>query len=114
MTEPIADGRDFADTLRDVRTWYNHDRSHDHLLGRTPAEVWAVIDVFAPYARPERGIQCRSQADERAGEEQRAEQVLSVQMVDTPAWNEREEHKEEVEPEESRSEASRKQSAMRR
>lgn len=56
----------------------------------------------------------RSQADERASEQQRAEQVLSVQMVDTSTWNEREEHKEEVEPEESRSEASRKQSAMRR
>ena len=56
----------------------------------------------------------RSQADESAGEERRAEQVLSVQMADTSAWNEREEHKEEVEPEESRSEASRKQSAMRR
>ena len=47
----------------------------------------------------------RSQADESAGEEQRAEQVLSVQMADTSAWNEREEHKEEVEPEESLSEA---------
>ncbi len=55
--EPIADGRDLADTLRDVRTWYNHDRPHDHLLDRTPAKVWAGIDVFALYARPERGIQ---------------------------------------------------------
>lgn len=45
-TEPIGDGRDFTDALRDVRTWYNHDRPHDHLQGRTPAEVWAGIDVF--------------------------------------------------------------------
>lgn len=56
-TEPIADERDVTDVLRDVRTWYNHDRPHDHLLDRTPAEVWAGIDVFALYARPERGIQ---------------------------------------------------------
>jgi putative transposase len=45
-TEPIGDGRDFTDALRDVRTWYNHDRPHDHLRGRTPAEVWAGDDVF--------------------------------------------------------------------
>ncbi len=45
-TEPIGDGRDFTDALRDVRTWYNHDRPHDHLQGRTPAEVWAGGDVF--------------------------------------------------------------------
>ncbi len=50
-TEPIGDGRDFTDALRDVRTWYNHDRPHDHLQGRTPAEVWARIDVFAPHSR---------------------------------------------------------------
>jgi transposase InsO family protein len=48
--EPIADGRDFTDALRDVCIWYNHDRPHDHLQGRTPAEFWAGIDVYT--ARP--------------------------------------------------------------
>jgi transposase InsO family protein len=46
-TEPIMNSEHFALTLREIRTWYNHERPHDHLQGRTPAEVWAVIDVFA-------------------------------------------------------------------
>jgi transposase InsO family protein len=33
--------------LQEILTWYNHERPHDHLQGRTPAEVWAGIDVFA-------------------------------------------------------------------
>jgi transposase InsO family protein len=45
--EPVTDGNELAATLQDIRTWYNHDRPHDHLQGRTPAEVWAGIDVFA-------------------------------------------------------------------
>ncbi len=44
--EPIADGNEFAVALQQIRTWYNHDRPHDHLQGRTPGEVWAGIDVF--------------------------------------------------------------------
>ena len=55
-TEPIADERDFTGALRDIRGWYNHDQPHDHLRGRTPPEVWAGIDVFAPQARTERSI----------------------------------------------------------
>jgi putative transposase len=47
-TESIADGNDVSTALRHIRTWYNHDRPHDHLQGRTPAEVWAGVDVFAP------------------------------------------------------------------
>ncbi|MBX3324919.1 MAG: transposase [Nitrospira sp.] len=43
--EAITDGHDFAVALQQVRTWYNHDRPHDHLQGRTPAEVWAGITV---------------------------------------------------------------------
>lgn len=43
----IADEKDLTHALRDVRQWYNHARPHDHLRGRTPAEVWARIDVFA-------------------------------------------------------------------
>ena len=46
-TEPIVDSDHFMRTLQEVRTWYNHTRPHDHLQGRTPAEVWAGIDVFA-------------------------------------------------------------------
>ena len=45
--ESIADERELTRTLREIRTWYNHERPHDHLQGRTPAEVWARIDVFA-------------------------------------------------------------------
>jgi transposase InsO family protein len=45
--EAIADERDLTTALQGIRTWYNHDRPHDHLHGRTPAEVWAGIDVFA-------------------------------------------------------------------
>lgn len=39
-TSPVADVHEFATALCDIRTWYNHDRPHDHLQGRTPAEVW--------------------------------------------------------------------------
>ena len=35
-----------ANTVREIRPWYNHDRPHDHLQGRTLGEVWAGIDVF--------------------------------------------------------------------
>ncbi|MEW8008578.1 MAG: integrase core domain-containing protein [Candidatus Thiodiazotropha endolucinida] len=28
------------------RVWYNHVRPHQHLNGRTPAEVWAGIDCY--------------------------------------------------------------------
>ncbi len=45
-TEPISGSKEFAEALQQVRTWYNHDRPHDHLQGRTPGEVWAGIDVF--------------------------------------------------------------------
>ena len=46
-TEPMMNSEHFALTLQEIRTWYNHERPHDHLQGRTPAEVWAGIDVFA-------------------------------------------------------------------
>ena len=45
--EPVVDERELTRTLRKIRTWYNHERPHDHLQGRTPAEVWAGSDVFA-------------------------------------------------------------------
>ncbi len=40
-TEPIMHSEHFTRSLGEIRTWYNHDRPHDHLQGRTPAEVWA-------------------------------------------------------------------------
>jgi transposase InsO family protein len=46
-TEPMADGGHVTRTLQEIRTWYNHERPHDHLQGRTPSEVWARINVFA-------------------------------------------------------------------
>ena len=46
-SESISDERELTTALQEIRTWYNHDRPHDHLRGRTPAEVWAGIDVFA-------------------------------------------------------------------
>lgn len=49
--DQIADEDALTDRLRDVRAWYNHARPHDHLQGRTPAEVWAGVDVFARRSR---------------------------------------------------------------
>ncbi len=52
---PLADGEALDRALPQVRGWYNHGRPHDHLGGRTPAEVWAGVDVFAPpWLRPAR------------------------------------------------------------
>ncbi len=34
-------------SLVQFRFWYNHVRPHQHLDGRTPAEVWDNIDVFS-------------------------------------------------------------------
>ena len=45
-SEP-PDGHALSGVLTDIRAWYNHDRPHDHLQGRTPAEVWAGINIFA-------------------------------------------------------------------
>lgn len=32
--------------LGQFRFWYNHIRPHQHLDGRTPAEVWQHQDIF--------------------------------------------------------------------
>ncbi|WP_167285118.1 integrase core domain-containing protein [Marilutibacter alkalisoli] len=32
--------------LLEFRFWYNHVRPHQHLHGRTPAEVWDGIDIY--------------------------------------------------------------------
>lgn len=47
----VTSNKDFDHQLTRIRQWYNHDRPHDHLQGRTPAEVWAGIDVFAARSR---------------------------------------------------------------
>jgi len=44
--ELLTGDKDLDDTLTRIRAWYNQERPHDHLHGRTPAEVWAGIDVF--------------------------------------------------------------------
>ena len=44
--EMLTSDTDLDHRLTGIRQWYNHDRPHDHLRGRTPAEVWAGIDVF--------------------------------------------------------------------
>lgn len=44
--ETLTSSHEFDRSLTDIRQWYNHERPHDHLYGRTPAEVWAGIDVF--------------------------------------------------------------------
>lgn len=44
--EKLTGRHDVAHKLTVIRAWYNHARPHDHLQGRTPAEVWAGIDVF--------------------------------------------------------------------
>lgn len=33
-------------SLAEFRLWYNHIRPHQHLQGKTPAEIWKGIDVF--------------------------------------------------------------------
>ncbi|HWV44618.1 MAG TPA: hypothetical protein VN039_01095, partial [Nitrospira sp.] len=44
----IEDAASYDRALQQVRTFYNHLRPHQHLYGRTPAEVWADVDVFTP------------------------------------------------------------------
>lgn len=38
--EALTGDEEFDHRLTRIRQWYNHDRPHDHLQGRTPAEVW--------------------------------------------------------------------------
>jgi len=45
--EPMANRQHVMRSLHEIRTWYNHERPHDHLQGRTPAEVWAGVDIFS-------------------------------------------------------------------
>jgi transposase InsO family protein len=42
----VDSGEQLEVALRLFRVWYNHLRPHQHLHGRTPAEVWAGIDCY--------------------------------------------------------------------
>ena len=44
--EALTSSHEFDRRLTGIRQWYNHERPHDHLQGRTPAEVWGGIDIF--------------------------------------------------------------------
>jgi putative transposase len=47
-----VDSREQLETALELfRVWYNHLRPHQHLHGRTPAEVWAGIDCYATEPR---------------------------------------------------------------
>ena len=39
--------------LVQFRCWYNHVRPHQHLEGRTPAEVWSGKDIYTARSRQE-------------------------------------------------------------
>ena len=52
----IDDATSLDRALADTRYVYNHLRPHQHLHGRTPAEVWAGIDVFAPTRQSRRWL----------------------------------------------------------
>lgn len=42
----VADRIALGASLTAFRLWYNHVRPHQHLQGRTPAEVWDGIDIY--------------------------------------------------------------------
>lgn len=42
----VADRRALNASLASFRLWYDHVRPHQHLEGRTPAEVWDGINVY--------------------------------------------------------------------
>lgn len=44
---PVADVAQLDEALGQFRLYYHHLRPHQHLQGRTPAEVWAGVDIFA-------------------------------------------------------------------
>ena len=51
LQHPIKDATSLDQALAHTRSVYNHLRPHQHLQGRTPAEVWAGVDVFVPTRR---------------------------------------------------------------
>ena len=51
VSDAVTDGETLGTALHDIRRWYNHSRPHQHLHGRTPAEVWAGVNVCVSGAR---------------------------------------------------------------
>jgi transposase InsO family protein len=43
----VDSGEQLETALRLFRVWYNHIRPHQHLHGRTPAELWSGIDCYS-------------------------------------------------------------------
>jgi transposase InsO family protein len=39
--------------LRQFQVWYNHVRPHQHLDGRTPAEVWQGTNIYTQHIKKE-------------------------------------------------------------
>ena len=56
LQHPIEDAVSLDRALAHTRCVYNHLRPHQHLQGRTPAEVWAGIDVFTPTRKSRRWL----------------------------------------------------------
>lgn len=56
LPHPIEDASSLDRALAHTRYVYNHLRPHHHLHGRTPAEVWAGVDVFAPTRKSRRWL----------------------------------------------------------
>lgn len=47
----VADRASLNASLVAFRLWYNHVRPHQHVQGRTPAEVWDGVDIRRPPRR---------------------------------------------------------------
>jgi transposase InsO family protein len=56
LQHPIDDASSLDRALLHARRVYNHLRPHQHLQGRTPAEVWAGIDVFTSTSKNRRWL----------------------------------------------------------
>lgn len=56
LQHPLEDAASLDRALAHTRQVYNHLRPHQHLQGRTPAEVWAGVDVFAPTRKSRRWL----------------------------------------------------------
>jgi transposase InsO family protein len=56
LPHTITDASSLDRALAETRYVYNHLRPHHHLRGRTPAEVWAGVDVFTPSLKSRRWL----------------------------------------------------------
>jgi transposase InsO family protein len=66
LQHPIEDAASLDRALAHTRSVYNHLRPHQHLQGRTPAEVWAGVDVFTPTPQSRRWLRRWERHWERA------------------------------------------------